>query len=688
MPFLIPQSIPGSSSELEFATAELLRKCLPDHCALWHQSALDGLENDERVPFLLMGEDIGIAAITPLAWQSLAPVGAIDQQQEHSQAAARVARLRELLRESYQPHLLTHSGDLRPAFHSVFVLPHLRGKDVSDPGWRAGFGSAIVVAQGEIDQIYPILRQLTQPGQGLTDEDFATTRSIVSPTVEIRLPHRNHSAQSVGGASGTGIPQTLDLPQEQVVKSFAHLPDGYQALPRDLDTRLVRGVVGSGKSLILLHRAKFLSQIYPDWRILVVTYNRSLADFLRNRLKDLPGETGKIEISNFHAWARTLLYDRGLWPPNDFKPWERRKLLIRLAQRNSGSNWMVAEPDYFLEELDWIRDQGFTDWDQYAKAQRLGRGRPLQEGQRRQVWDLLQSFRQQVKAGSLLDWSEIPLLILGAVQSGVLSVARYHAILVDEAQDFAPSWFMVLQRLLKPETNMLFMAADAAQKIYRRSLSWRALGIDVTGNRSRVLNRSYRNTYEILRLAYRLVGDDAKVLEDIRREGDDLVTPELNASRMRRGPRPVILQFANPAAESTHIAGQLHELHQQGFRWNEMAVIHREHSALQGLDGALKASRIPTQIVKGRDINLASDDVKLITLHSSKGLEFSAVFVTGADRVQPRPGLTGEELDAAIAEEKRLLYVGMTRARQFLFISHTGQLPLWVAAALSMVDSE
>jgi hypothetical protein len=688
MPFMIPQSLSGSATELELAAAELLRKSLPDHCVLWHQSALDGLDDDERVPFLLMGEDIGIAAITPLVWQEYTAGGATEQQQERNQTTARVTQLRELLREAYPPDLLTQAGDLRPAFHSVFILPYLRSKDVSDPGWRAGFGSAIVVAQGEIDQLYPILRQQTQPGQELTGEAFAVTRSIISPTVEIHLPHRSRPAQSVSGASGPAIPLTLDLPQEQVVKSFAHLPDGYQALPRDLDTRLVRGVVGSGKSLILLHRAKFLSQIYPDWRILVVTYNRSLADFLRNRLKDLPGETGKIEISNFHAWARALLYDLGLWPPNDFKSWKRRKLLIRLAQRNAGSNWIAAEPDYYLEELDWIRDQGLTHWDQYAKAQRLGRGRPLQEGQRRQLWDLLQSFRQQVQSGSLLDWSEIPLLILGAAQSGNLGTARYHAILIDEAQDFAPSWFMVLQRMLKPETNMLFIAADAAQKIYRRSTSWRALGIDVTGNRSRVLNRSYRNTYEILRLAYRLVGDDAKMLADIRRDGDDLVTPDLDAIRMRHGPRPVILQVADPNAEFAQIARQIQELHQQGLLWKEMAVLHRERASLQSLEAVLKASHIPAQIVKGSDINLASDDVKLITLHSSKGLEFSAVFVIGADRVQPRAGLTGEELDAAIAEEKRLLYVGMTRARQFLFISHTGQLPLWVAAALSMVDSE
>jgi DNA helicase-2/ATP-dependent DNA helicase PcrA len=90
--------------------------------------------------------------------------------------------------------------------------------------------------------------------------------------------------------------------------------------------------------------------------------------------------------------------------------------------------------------------------------------------------------------------------------------------------------------------------------------------------------------------------------------------------------------------------------------------------------------------VKGRDINLDAADVKLLTLHSSKGLEFSVVFLVGVDRLQPHPGLSGEDLASAIAEERRLLYVGMTRARDRLYITHTGPLPVWAAAALAMTE--
>ncbi len=54
------------------------------------------------------------------------------------------------------------------------------------------------------------------------------------------------------------------------------------------------------------------------------------------------------------------------------------------------------------------------------------------------------------------------------------------------------------------------------------------------------------------------------------------------------------------------------------------------------------------------------------------------VFVTGVERLQPLPGLGGEELTWAIAGRRRVLYVAMTRARDRLYVSYSGQLPDWL----------
>jgi uncharacterized protein (TIGR00375 family) len=64
-----------------------------------------------------------------------------------------------------------------------------------------------------------------------------------------------------------------------------------------------------------------------------------------------------------------------------------------------------------------------------------------------------------------------------------------------------------------------------------------------------------------------------------------------------------------------------------------------------------------------------SESVALMTIHASKGLEFECVFIPGCeDGILPCTFFNREDVD--LAEERRLFYVAMTRARQYLFLTH------------------
>jgi hypothetical protein len=103
----------------------------------------------------------------------------------------------------------------------------------------------------------------------------------------------------------------LDLEQERLARE---LGEGH---------RLFFGVAGSGKTVLLVARARYLAKMHPRWRILVLCYNRNLAEFLYHLI--LPQEFPDITVANFHKWAARLIDTVG----NEFQ------LAYRMARENA-----------------------------------------------------------------------------------------------------------------------------------------------------------------------------------------------------------------------------------------------------------------------------------------------------------------------------------------------------------------
>lgn len=694
MALMIPEIIITATAVEQEAFAQL-RRCLPASCVVWYRTALE-LNDEALPPFLGMAEEAGIFAIYPFDY-TVADTGQNGQLRPDVQtgfdtAISKHRALLDELRDSELPELV-NAGQLKPATHRVALLMRVSGSDIHRLQLYRTLPDTLLLGHDQIGQLYDILKSRTRPDRQLSSEQFNAARLIISPSSEIKLPQRptaivagNFRADDASSRARP-LPLLVDVRQEQIIKSFAEIPPDQVGLTRDLDTRLVRGVVGSGKSLILLHRARFLQQLYPDWRILVVTYNRSLADFLHARYTDIASKTGGVEITDFHAWCYSLLNSQGLWPGQILEKKEPQGLLVNVA-RQQGISLDDTEAKYLVEEFDWIRDMGIRDLNTYATVERHGRKQRFGEAQRARAWKLLQAYREEMRKKDLADWSDIPLRVLEAMETGRIKSGQYHAVLIDEAQDFGAVWFTILQKALRPSSNLMFIVADGAQRIYGRAFSWKSLGIDVTGNRSRILTRSYRNTYQILRAAREVVKDDPAIIAELQSVGDTLIEPELDSYFMRRGPLPVLWSLTHPHEEACRIADEIHMLHNNGYAWGELGVFCRDNNSLDHLGRVLRSKDIPVQIARGRDIRMATDEVKVLTLHASKGLEFSVVFVAGADKLQPRPGLSADELASAIATERRLLYVGMTRARDRLYLTHTGSLPTWALQALSTLERQ
>src|SRR4030042_844983 len=70
--------------------------------------------------------------------------------------------------------------------------------------------------------------------------------------------------------------------------------------------RIFYGVVGSGKTIILIARARYLAKVHPKWRILVIMFNKNLTGWIRALINPQDCAT-EVTVMHFHSWARNLI---------------------------------------------------------------------------------------------------------------------------------------------------------------------------------------------------------------------------------------------------------------------------------------------------------------------------------------------------------------------------------------------
>jgi superfamily I DNA/RNA helicase len=314
--------------------------------------------------------------------------------------------------------------------------------------------------------------------------------------------------------------------------------------------------------------------------------------------------------------------------------------------------------DFFVDELEWIDGNGLPTLEDYLAVSRVGRMAPLQQAQRRAVWTIRQTYQAaRTTAGYPYDWAGLPTAVRTSLASDT-TARRYQHIVVDEAQDLSPEAIRSLAEAIPPDGS-LTLFADYAQQIYGQRISWRSCGLTVTKIETFLDN--YRNSPEIARLAI------AMAQMPHFKDSADLVEPR--APQRAAGAKPTLAHYPSPEAEVAAVAANaatFGKLARVGVLTRTRAEARR---AVHGVTGV----RILHENMKRWEI---SPGVYAGTYHSAKGLEFDVVFLPfcGADRCPDSEKVAAFGYDEAASRESRLLYVGVTRARDELVITHTGGL--------------
>ena len=267
---------------------------------------------------------------------------------------------------------------------------------------------------------------------------------------------------------------------------------------------------------------------------------------------------------------------------------------------------------------------------------------------------------------------------------------RYRHLSVDEFQDVNPAQFRLIRALLGTR-NDLCVVGDPNQAIY----GWNGADPTLLGRLPEVvpdmavvrLDENHRSTPQVVVAASAALGRSA-------------VSPP--RSTAPDGPMAVVTSFDDGEAEVEGVVSSLLDRSDDGARWSDLAVLARTHDQLSTMGAALARAGIPYRIAPGpespstevgapgsgvRPTSLgasssvnrpnragragrpsdAGNAVELATFHRAKGLEWQSVYVVGLE--EGFVPIVYAESTETRAEERRLLYVALTRASRDLHCS-------------------
>jgi superfamily I DNA/RNA helicase len=293
----------------------------------------------------------------------------------------------------------------------------------------------------------------------------------------------------------------------------------------------------------------------------------------------------------------------------------------------------------------------------YLGAERIGRAEArLTRADRPVVFRVFETYRELRQVDFMYDWDDIAWAVLDAVD-GDDTPRMYKHIVADEMQDFSVPMLASLARYV-PADGSLTVFGDAAQQIYGRRVSWKSAGLKV--RQPWRFEQNYRNSAAIAKLAIAI--SRMPYYKDV----EDLVEP---APATAAGPNPTLLRCTNPDVEVEQVIAVARARAQTGT----VGILTRD----RGADNKRIARRLPRtyrELRGSMPVWPGGNGIYLGTIHSGKGLEFDTVILPFlGDHQLPIPGDIenyGEE--EASSRDGRLLFVGVTRAKQELVLTHTG----------------
>lgn len=401
---------------------------------------------------------------------------------------------------------------------------------------------------------------------------------------------------------------------------------------------LVRANVGSGKTTVLIEKIRYFHEKkgVPLERMTILTFTNKAADEIGQRLQKSGNNIGTFHSVAFHLLQEELPLEE-LGYAKEFEvclPEEELQLAEQLIAEQKLKIKYKNRLQKRLEEF-------------YAK----GKTKDYKDD----FLKLAELLTKEKKRQNKMSYEDL-------LKNTVLLLKRHPEfkrpawIIIDEIQDCDERQLEMIQELKGPETR-IFAVGDPNQVIY----SWRGSVFNIFYRLKALyqakelsLPVNYRSSGTILKAAARFQ-ETGMALEGTREQGEKIT----------------IRNHYDPFQEALYLADKIKGMHVKGVPYEEIAIFYRLQSQSETLKKVFKEEKVSCWVSQKEDgqenTEKLENAVNLMTLHASKGLEFSHVFIIGVNNglIPLNPKKEAEE-----EEERRLFYVGLTRAKESLELSY------------------
>jgi 1-acyl-sn-glycerol-3-phosphate acyltransferase len=443
---------------------------------------------------------------------------------------------------------------------------------------------------------------------------------------------------------------------------------------------LILAGAGSGKTSVLTKRIQYriMSGVVPE-KILALTFTAKAAAEMRERVQKLFPNAG-VRLCTFHSLALFILKSKvpvkqegrspiksGMTSADGSRPAYElvgfKKMPV--PTESADKTFMQELAKVGGKKIRFLREELFSDAHPVKLLKKLEplRNRILESGQVvfedliYQAINLLENH-EEARAFFQNQWTEI---------------------LVDEYQDINPSQYRLVKALLG-ERKSLFVVGDDDQAIY----GFR--GADI-GNINRFrddfkesslirLEWNYRSVANILHFSNRIFENKPVHLRKVLRAGN--INGSGGSPIFKENREPEIWVSEDPVEEMQKIITSIKLLRESyDLQWKNFAILVRYNRQRLYYEEALRDAHLPiagTVVPEASNVEgdgeVLENGIHVETVHASKGLQYAVVYYAGLSEGLTPGSCTGsrKERKKQLDEERRLFYVGVTRAESFLVL--------------------